>query len=102
MKWGLTKHVSVCVAGPLLELDTAAGQILPKLHPPLRWQVLDGMLLAHMWVANPECEGVGWQGEGGSCGTRGLIPTYSSTMNVKRSQEGLGWQRGACLLMRGW
>ena len=64
MKWWLTNHVSVCVAGPLLELDAAAGQILPQLHPPLRWQVLDGMLLAHIWVTDPECEGVGWQGEG--------------------------------------
>ena len=70
------------MAGPLLELDAAAGQILPQLHPPLRWQVLDGILLAHMWVTDPECEGVGWQGEGGSCGTRGLTPTFSSTMNI--------------------
>lgn len=68
----VTKHVSVGVAGPLLELDGAAGQVLPKLHPPLGWQVLDCMLLAHVGVTDPEGEGVGWEGEGGGCGTRGL------------------------------
>jgi hypothetical protein len=56
---GVTKHVSGGVAGPLLELDAAAGQVLPQLHPALGWQVLDGMLLAHVWVKDPEGEGAG-------------------------------------------
>ena len=63
----VTKHVTVGVAGSLLELDRAAGQVLAKLYPPLGWQVLDGMLLANV--------GVGRQGEGGGCGTRGLTPS---------------------------
>jgi hypothetical protein len=71
----VTKHVTVGVAGSLLELDRAAGQVLPKLYPPLGWQVLDGMLLAHVGITDPEGEGVGWQGEGGRCGTRGLTPS---------------------------
>ena len=55
---GLTDQISVGRAGPLLKFDAAAGQVLPKLHPPLWWQVLHGVLLTHVGVADPEREGV--------------------------------------------
>ena len=43
----------------MLEFDAAAGQVLPQLHPPLRWQVLNGVLLNHVRVIDPEGEKVG-------------------------------------------
>ena len=49
----------------MLEFDAAAGQVLPQLHPPLRWQVLHGVLLCHVGVSDPEGERVGRQREGG-------------------------------------
>ena len=66
----LTDQISVGRAGPLLKFDAAARQVLPKLHPPLRWQVLHGVLLSHVRVTDPKGEGVGQQGKGGR--TRGL------------------------------
>ena len=66
MKWWLKKHFSVGLACQLLKLDASALQVLPQSHPPLEWQVLDGMLHAYVRGSDTEGEGVDRQSEEGS------------------------------------
>lgn len=55
----LTDKVTIGRASPLLDFDAFARQVLSQLHPPLRWHVLNGVLLNHVRVIDPEGEKVG-------------------------------------------
>ena len=79
----LTDQITVGQASPMLEFDAAAGQVLPQLHPPLRWQVLNGVLLSHVRINDPKGEKVGRR-----VGSRGVTAPSSGRSLLSGSTDG--------------
>ena len=78
----LTDQITVGQASPMLEFDAAAGQVLPQLHPPLRWQVLNGVLLSHVRINDPKGEKVGRR-----VGSRGVTAPSSGRSLLSGSTD---------------